>query len=266
MSELIRKWDENIFGDTVQYNELYEDKLITRINGRIVEEKELIYYLNHDICPMNLKLKDCFEIFNLASKLRNEDKSERTLKIRAFYRAYHHLKIKESELVLSEKKNFNINKLHITRFGVYQSQFYFYRKENKCHITSVQLPHDFYYYGPKIFESPLVLRLKIKENIYNALDITDENKNIIKTGFDIFDYNKIKKLNYLYEDGIKGKYLKTYDGIGKIIYGGWDNSRDGGEQSHSPEYFYNRIKYLYIDDIFKNNIEEIRKMLELTII
>jgi hypothetical protein len=65
---------------------------------------------------------------------------------------------------------------------------------------------------------------------------------------------------------MEGKYLKTYNKIGKVFYGGWSNPRDGGENYFSLEYFYNKSSALYIDNIFKDNIKEIKMMLENTII
>jgi len=52
MSELVKKWQQNLYSDTIQYNELYDDKLITEVKGGAKYEDELTYFLNNEVYPM----------------------------------------------------------------------------------------------------------------------------------------------------------------------------------------------------------------------
>lgn len=266
MSKLVKKWEHKLYADTVQYNELYDDKLITEVKDGLKKEDELTYFLNNEVYPMNFNLSDIFEVFNRAIRLPNKNKSQRTLKIIEFYKAFNKRNIKENEFILSQKVESYENKIYVTEFGIYQNNCNFKRTENPCYISNLQLPHDFYFYGPRVPELSFKLRNEIKINIQKALNITSRNKDIIGDGFALFDYDKVKELNFLYEKGHEGKYLKTYNETGKIIYGGWVNPRDGGENSFSLETFYYKSSSLYIDKVFKNNTQEIKEMLEKTIV
>lgn len=271
MSKLIRKWELVLSLDSVQYNELYNDKLIIKVkNGSKYYqnyEDKLTFFLNNDESPMNFKLNEIFEVFNLAINLPNEDKSERTLKITEFYKAFNKQKIEENKFIIPPKKGFNKNTIYVTKFGIYQKLCRAYVTEAPCYISNIQLVHDFFFNGPIIPELSLKSRKDIKNNIQNSLNITNENKNIIREGFKLFNYDKVKDLHFLYKDELEGKYLRTYNKIGKVIYGGWSNpQREGGENYFSLESFYNKSSSLYIDEIFKDDIKEIKKMIESTII
>ena len=244
MSELVKKWKQKLYSDTVQYNELYDDKLIIEVTDGPTFEDKLTYFLNNEVYPMNFNLSDVFEVFNRAIRLENKNISERTLKITEFYKALKHKNIQENEFMLSQQKGVHENKICVTKFGTYQNTCNFKRTENPCYVSNLQLPHDFYFYGPRVPELSFELRKKIKKIIKKALNITDKNKDIIGDGFVLFDYDKVKEFDFLYEEGLEGKYLKTFNKTGKIIYGGWINPRDGGENSFSLESFYYRSNSL----------------------
>lgn len=262
MSVLIKKWQQKLYFGTVQNCELYDDSLITEVKGGFKHEDKLTTFLNNDVYPMNLDLVDVFEIFNKAIHLPNSNRSERTLKISEFYKAFNNQNLEESELILSQKKGSHENIIYVTKFGVYQNTCNFRRTENPCYKSNLQLPHDFFFYGPKIPELSFKFRKELKENIQNSLNITSRNKDILGDGFKLFDYNKVKELNFLYEKGLEGKYLKTENKMGKVINGGWSNPRDGGENCFSIESLYYKSDSLYIDKVFKDDIQEIKEMLE----
>ncbi len=266
MSELIKKWQQNLYADTIQYNELYDDKLIIKVTDGLKHEDELIYFLNNEFYPMNFDLNDIFEVFNRAASLANPNNSERTLKITEFYKAFNCQNIVENKITLSSKEGLYENKIYVTQFGIYQELCNFHRTENPCYKSNLQLPHDFFFYGPRVPELSLQLRNEIKNNMKKSLNISNGNKAIIGDGFKLFDYRKVKELNFQYEKGLEGKYLKTYNETGKIVYGGWSNPRDGVENSFSLESLYYKSDSLSIDGVFKSNIKEIKEMLEKTII
>jgi len=265
MSKLVKKWQQKLYAETIQYNELYDDKLITQITGDSKHEEKLTYFLNNDVYPKNFKLCDIFEIFKRAIRLPNKNTSERTLKITEFYRAFNHRNIKENEFILAQKEGAYDDKICFTKFGIYQKTCNFKRPDNPCHISNLQLPHDFYFYGPRVPELSFEYRKTMKANIEKALEITRKNRDILGWGYKLFDYDKVEKLNFLYEEGLAGKYLKTFHKTGKIVYGGWNNPRDEAESSFSLESFYYRNNSLLIDKMFKSDTKEIKTMLKKTI-
>ena len=264
MTELIRKWQQNLNSDRVQHCELYDDKLITDVKYGLKREDKLTYFLNNEVYPRNLDLSDIFDVFNRAIHLPSSNSSERTLRIIEFYKAFTNQKIEESEITLSQEIGSHENILYVTKFGIYQNTCNFNRSEDPCYKSNLQLPHDFFFYGPRVPNLSFEFRSELKKNILKSLNITSKNKDIIGNGFKLFDYDKIKELNFYFEQGNECKYLKTYNKMGKVVYGGWSNPRDGGEQSFSLESLYYKSDSLYIDEVFKDNINEIKEMLEIT--
>ncbi len=265
MSRLIKKWKQQLNANTHQYNELYEDKLLTKVNNEPKKEIKLTYFLNNDVYPLGCNLCNIFAIYNLAIKIPNENMTPRTLKIIEFYKAFNPQKVEERKITLSKGEKFYKNIIHVTKFGIFQELCNFHREEKPCNKVNLQLPHDFFFYGPRVPELSHKTRHSLKNNILNSLTITNKNKNIITDGFQLFDYAKVQELSFHYEKGQTGKYLKTFNQQGKIIYGGYSNPRDGGESPFSLENFYYKHENLFIDAIFKEDINLIKKMLEKTI-
>ena len=98
-----------------------------------------------------------------------------------------------------------------------------------------QRPDNFFFYGPILDNIDIESRKRLKYEILSNLK--NNNSKLTKSdGFLIFDYSKIKEVEFKLIDGIRGIYFKIING--KVIVGGWDNPRDGGENYFSVEYLW----------------------------
>ncbi len=124
-------------------------------------------------------------------------------------------------------------------------------------ILNGQRIDKFFFFGPKMPQIPLSERIKLKNEIFNCL----KNSNLkLNDGFVIFDYNKIKKIKFEKIEGISGDYFKIEEG--KVIVGGWQNPRQGGEKYLSVEHLWyytkDRVPKIFHDKI-PFIIEELEK-------
>lgn len=124
------------------------------------------------------------------------------------------------------------------------------KKEDKYHW---QRPDDFFFHGPNLYGVDQDFRVILK---YEILEILQKkgSKLTHNDGFLIFDYSKIKKIDFVKDEGNRGIYFRVIDG--KVIVGGWENPRDGGEnyssvehlwyntESRIPKEFHDKIQYV----------------------
>ncbi len=78
---------------------------------------------------------------------------------------------------------------------------------NKVRLFSWQALDPFFFYEPYLYGTSLEDRIKIKQEIFDNLGDT-KNKLTLNDGFVLFDYNKIKEVEFKKINGQKGVYFK----------------------------------------------------------
>jgi len=183
------------------------------------------------------------------------DLNESTLRIWDFWTNFDNSNIKEEKIFIDKEKF-----LYKSKYGFAWGQLNLY--SGKEDFYSWKRHDNFFFYGPYIFGVPLEARKRLRKEIFGLID-KKKSKLRLKDAFILFDYNKIGKVEYKKVDGITGIYFKILDG--KVIKGGWDNPRDGGENYTSVEYLWYNIKRR-LPEQFHNKISSLIKILEAAIV
>ena len=171
-----------------------------------------------------------------------------------FWEAFDNSNIEEEKMVFDDKKFW-----HKSKDGFAEGHINY---DDKIILYSWQAIDDFFFYGPKFHAVTLENRLRIRQEIFDCLDKTKSNFTI-EDSFDIFDYDKIEKIDYEKRDGITGNYFRIENGI--VTIGGWDNPRDGGEYYLSVENLWYNLD-VEVPKQFKDKIQNIKSILSQAII
>lgn len=225
---MIKLWKHK--GLSVEYfAKLYLDKLVLTI--KYVDKKYKNTYTLRDLFERNLTVITVniyYEIYKEAVKLPKPKKlSKKAKKKWVFWSAINNSNIKEERIIIEENKFFLKSK-----YGCATG----YIGENKEQILDWQTLDDFFFYGPKMHNINLLYRIRIQNEIFKSLTEVKHKLTLKNDSFVIFDYNKIEKISFEKNDGMTGIYFKIENG--RCIVGGWDNPRDGGENSTSIEYLW----------------------------
>lgn len=183
--------------------------------------------LNRKYLLANIKID--YEIYKEVVKLNKpEDLSPEAAKRWDFWTFYDN-----SSIIDEEINTINNYFLYKTKFGF--AELYRNQRTKKENTYNWQRPDNYFFQGPVLHGINLETRIRLKHEILNIL-IKKGSKLTKNDGFLIFDYNRIKKIEYEKIDGQRGIYFKIIDG--KVIVGGWDNPRDGGENYSSVEFLW----------------------------
>ncbi len=236
---------------------LFEDKLsyIRKVQGKILTNEFSFKKMLRRKSPLTTVEFD-YQIYKKIAELKQpEDLTEFEYKVWQFWKAFNNSKFSE-ERIIFEEKSFWVK----TKVGF--ANGYKRLSNNKEIFQLWQSVADFFFYGPYNWKISMNDRIRIKQELFNCLDSSKHNL-ILEDGFILFDYDKIKPINFEKTEGITGKYFKL-DG-GKCIVGGWDNPRDGGENYTSVEYLWYNLNTC-VPEQFRANIPHIKSILEKAIV
>ena len=224
---------------------LFENKILT-INhlGERKYEKEYTFneFLEHkyNIVSIDIDNKVIEKLFKLK---KPADLSEISNKIWDFWTNFNNEEIKDERIFVDEN-----NFLFKSKMGFAWGYYNPYKKKET--LGTWQRHDNFFFYGPYLFGVPLVARKRLRKEIFSLIN-KKKSKLRLKDAFILFDYNKIERVEFEKTEGIRGDFFKIIDG--KVIVGGWDNPRDGGENYTSIEFLWynieNRVKMVFHDKI-----------------
>ena len=198
---------------------------------------------------------DCQILKNITKQEKSDHLNRFAEKVWDFWSDFNNADI-DDEKIFVDKNNLCLK----SKFGF--AKGYFNSVSKRITINAWQRHDHFFFLGPYLFGLPLNIRIRLKEDIFNLIG-NKQSKLTMKDGFVLFDYDKIDKVNFGSTSGDTGKYLKIIDG--KVILGGWDNARVGGETYTSVEFFWNNMKSRLYQN-FHGSIPYITEILEKAIV
>ncbi len=243
---------------------LFEDRLsyVRKVQGRVLKNEFSIKKMLQRKYPLTSVEFD-YQIYKKLAELEQpKDLSDIEIKIWQFWKAFNNTHFSEERIVLKEEQSTSIH-----QYFWLKSKFGFangYKRANDVDeiLQSWQSIADFFFYGPYRYGISAKDRLRIKQEIFNCLNQLKHNLTL-QDSFVMFDYDKIKPIYLEKVNGIKGKYIKLEDG--RCIVGGWDNPRDGGQNSTSIEYLWYNMN-TRVPEEFRNKISYIKSVLKDAII
>lgn len=242
----------NISEGGIIYNfKLLKDKLVMT---QVINEKDFIqdYQFQNifdSLFPI-ISNEVYYDIFKEITKLpKPKNLSAESLKKWDFWKAFDNSHITKERIFVEENRFLCKNK-----FGFSEGYLSYDKKE---YFTQHQSFENFFFSGPLLYNIPITVRKRMKQEIFKGLNGKTHNITL-DDSFLIFNYNKINKIEYEHIDGITGVYFKVIDG--KVTVGGWDNPRDGGENYSSVEYLWYNLK-TRIPSEFHDKIDTVKKIL-----
>lgn len=256
MQNIIQTWT---------YTDLSGEKIFTLFPDRLSELRifndkkfETVYsfdaILNRKYILANIKID--YEIFKKIVSLKKPDNLSITAEKKwDFWSFFDNSDIKTEEI--SSISNYFLYK---TKFGF--AELYRNKRTKKENIYNWQRFDNFFFEGPVLHNINLETRIRLK---YEILDILKNNGSKLtkNDGFIIFNYDKIKKIEYKKIEKQRGIYFKIIDG--KVIVGGWENPHEGGENYSSIEFLWYNT-YSRLPKEFHHNIQNIIDTLDEAII
>ena len=198
---------------------------------------------------------DCQILKNITKQEKPDNLNNFAEKIWDFWSYFNNEGIKNEKIFIDEN-----NFLFKSKFGF--ARGYFNANSKKERIYSWQRHDNFFFFGPYLYGIPLSVRKRLKKEIFNLTGNIQSNLTF-NDGFLLFDYDKIEEVEFEKIEGITGKYFKIIDG--KVIVGGWDNPRDGGENYTSVEYLWYNMKSRLPKE-FHGSIPDLINILEKAIV
>ena len=236
---------------------LFEDKVLV-INYLGKRKYEQSYSFNefleykYNIVSTDIDNKILEKLIKLK---KPDDLSEISGKIWDFWTNFNNKEIKEERIFVDEN-----NFLFKSKLGFAWGYYNPYKKKET--IGTWQRHDNFFFFGPYIFGVPFEARKRLRKEIFSLINIKN-SKLRLKDAFILFDYNKIEKIEFEKTKGIRGDFFKIING--KVIVGGWDNPRDGGENYTSVEFLWYNIESR-VQKLFHYKIPYLIKILESAII
>ena len=167
------------------------------------------------------------------------------------------IKSKEIQIILEllaliPLQKMDLNTLRITKF---------YASYPDAHSwTDNELrPDQLFFFGPRKHSLSLAERKEIRTSIHSK--VADQFK--MEDGFKLFDYNEIHYSKEVRNDSGGDDYFRIQSG--KVTYGGYDNTGNGGEQNwdlesvyYCPESLFN----LLTNHRFKTTQKEVKEIMD----
>ncbi len=248
---------ENIKNEISRTTKLYNDKVVLiKHFDRGDYEKTYSFndFLEYKYTFASPEI-DCLILKKIVTLEKPSNLNTFAEKVWVFWSDFNNEEI-EDEKIFIDKNNFYLK----SKYGF--AKGYYNIVSKRITLNSWQRHDHFFFFGPYLYGLPLSIRKRLKEGIFNLIGSKQSNLTL-NDGFVLFDYDKIEKVNFEKNNGSTGKYFKIIDG--KVILGGWDNARDGGETYSSIEFlWYNMKSRLYKD--FHGNIDYLVEVLEKAIV